>query len=169
MGRYTGKACFDELLFSTKPEPEAIRPVRGRVERYTARHCCSLEQACAASQPPRGPSRGVGSRSGVLRRCVSACRCTFMPRDKGGIGRTGTSRRAYSRSGPLSHFPVSGGPQPEGAPEQRSISRRGPFPGDPGQRKETSSNLRRVLLGGVNKSIPRVHFPAGERKSPSLL
>ena len=91
-----------------------------------------------------------------------------FPTKKGEHSPEGTSRRAYSRSGPLSHFPVSGGPQPEGAPEQRSISRRGPFPGDPGQRKETSSNLRRVLLGGVNKSIPRVHFPAGERKCPSL-
>ena len=57
-------------------------------------HSCSLARACDRPQPCPMSMCGVAAKSDCLICCLSACRCSFMPRDKGGIGRTGKKVRA---------------------------------------------------------------------------
>ena len=57
-------------------------------------HCSSLARACDRPQPCPMSMCGVAAKSDCLICCLSACRCSFMPRDKGGIGRTGKKVRA---------------------------------------------------------------------------
>ena len=57
-------------------------------------HCSSLARACDRPQPFPMSMCGFAAKSDCLTCCLSAYSCSFMPRDKGGIGRTGKKVRA---------------------------------------------------------------------------
>ena len=66
-----------------------------------ARQRCSQERTYDAAQPLQWSWCGVGSKSDCLSCCLSASRCSFIPRDRGGhcpIGNTTNKRFATSQS-----------------------------------------------------------------------
>jgi hypothetical protein len=84
--------------------------------------CSSLACACDRPQPFPMSMCGVAAKNDCLTCCLTACSCSFMPRDKGGIGRTGKKVRAAAI-----RRATAAAPEQEGV---GSSSRLGPPAGD---------------------------------------
>ena len=57
------------------------------------RRRCYPEHAASTAGSPTGPVRLLLSSCSLRRCCLCVCRCSFMPRASGGIGRTGSKHK----------------------------------------------------------------------------